>query len=417
VFQDGSIETVSVGHSERVLSSPVPRGGGRGRLSGDPVRGGSVGPLPRRRAASRRTTRARTGPFLLRRVRRRGARSFLGVRNPCSRRSSPVRASCVRAVGRSFPQTVPALSRGSQGEGRRLPLRVASGKGAVCGRSGRREGGPPDAVVPGRVSPPHDGPCRLAPSRRAGGSPAVRHRRAAVDDGAPDPVRAAPRRPPPTGRVACACDRAPNGLRFRSFPSRRFRALLTPFSGSFSSFPRGTCTLSAFRTCLALDGSYRPRLGCVPGQPDSSKAQTDSPAFRQDPATAKTPGGGVLLPDVGSPPSSPAGGTPRRASERTARAPRARGNLEQDSRLLWCSFPGDLGPGPPRTTDLRYATTPGARGRVRSRREGALRIPGLSSSRFTRSYWGNPFRFPFLRRMICLNPAGGLLKSILRKTG
>lgn len=48
---------------------------------------------------------------------------------------------------------------------------------------------------------------------------------------------------------------------FRSFPSEQFQALLTLFSKFFASFPRGTCTLSGFGRCLALDGSYRPRLG------------------------------------------------------------------------------------------------------------------------------------------------------------
>ncbi|KAL5696853.1 hypothetical protein ACHQM5_031288 [Ranunculus cassubicifolius] len=47
---------------------------------------------------------------------------------------------------------------------------------------------------------------------------------------------------------------------------------LTLFSKSFSSFPRGTCSLSVSRQYLALDGIYRPIGGCIPKQPDSPTA-------------------------------------------------------------------------------------------------------------------------------------------------
>jgi len=80
-------------------------------------------------------------------------------------------------------------------------------------------------------------------------------------------------KPPGVGRDAGenTAPRTPGGDRkndgradedwFRSFPSEQFQALLTLFSKFFASFPRGTCTLSGFGRCLALDGSYRPRLG------------------------------------------------------------------------------------------------------------------------------------------------------------
>ncbi|GMJ15791.1 hypothetical protein HRI_005248300 [Hibiscus trionum] len=50
-------------------------------------------------------------------------------------------------------------------------------------------------------------------------------------------------------------------------PSRQFQALLTLFSKSFSSFPRGTCSLSVSRPYLALDGIYRPIRAAFPNNP------------------------------------------------------------------------------------------------------------------------------------------------------
>lgn len=41
-------------------------------------------------------------------------------------------------------------------------------------------------------------------------------------------------------------------------PFKQFQVLLTPSSGSFSSFPHGTCSLSVSRSYLALDGTYHP---------------------------------------------------------------------------------------------------------------------------------------------------------------
>ncbi|XBJ14944.1 hypothetical protein VPH35_006935 [Triticum aestivum] len=42
---------------------------------------------------------------------------------------------------------------------------------------------------------------------------------------------------------------------------------LTLFSKSFSSFPRGTCSLSVSRLYLALDGVYRPIWAAFPNNP------------------------------------------------------------------------------------------------------------------------------------------------------
>ena len=51
-------------------------------------------------------------------------------------------------------------------------------------------------------------------------------------------------------------------LWFNSLPSQQFQALLTLFSKSFSSFPHGTCFLSASNLYLALDENYHPL--CIP---------------------------------------------------------------------------------------------------------------------------------------------------------
>lgn len=51
------------------------------------------------------------------------------------------------------------------------------------------------------------------------------------------------------------------------FPPDNFKHSLTLFSKSFSSFPRGTCSLSVSRQCLALDGIYRPIGAAFPNNP------------------------------------------------------------------------------------------------------------------------------------------------------
>ena len=51
------------------------------------------------------------------------------------------------------------------------------------------------------------------------------------------------------------------------FPHDNFKHSLTLFSKSFSSFPRGTCSLSVSRLYLALDGIYRPIRAAFPNNP------------------------------------------------------------------------------------------------------------------------------------------------------
>uniref|UniRef100_A0ACD5Z833 Uncharacterized protein n=1 Tax=Avena sativa TaxID=4498 RepID=A0ACD5Z833_AVESA len=51
------------------------------------------------------------------------------------------------------------------------------------------------------------------------------------------------------------------------FHPGNFKHSLTLFSKSFSSFPRGTCSLSVSRLYLALDGVYRPIWVAFPNNP------------------------------------------------------------------------------------------------------------------------------------------------------
>ncbi|VAH00088.1 unnamed protein product [Triticum turgidum subsp. durum] len=50
-------------------------------------------------------------------------------------------------------------------------------------------------------------------------------------------------------------------------PPGNFKHSLTHFSKSFSSFPRGTCSLSVSRLYLALDGVYLPIWAAFPNNP------------------------------------------------------------------------------------------------------------------------------------------------------
>jgi len=56
----------------------------------------------------------------------------------------------------------------------------------------------------------------------------------------------------------------------QSLPFQQFQVLLTLFSESFSSFPRGTCALSVSRPVVfSLRWSIPPDSGCTLKQPDS----------------------------------------------------------------------------------------------------------------------------------------------------
>lgn len=81
-----------------------------------------------------------------------------------------------------------------------------------------------------------------------------------------DPRRSAPRVDRRTGSRRSTSDRDASPAPIR-FPPDNFKHSLTLFSKSFSSFPRGTCSLSVSRPYLALDGIYRPIGAAFPNNP------------------------------------------------------------------------------------------------------------------------------------------------------
>ncbi|KAK8521537.1 hypothetical protein V6N13_095911 [Hibiscus sabdariffa] len=81
-----------------------------------------------------------------------------------------------------------------------------------------------------------------------------------------DPRRSTPRADRRTGSRLSTSDRGASPAPIR-FPPDNFKHSLTLFSKSFSSFPRGTCSLSVSRPYLALDGIYRPIRAAFPNNP------------------------------------------------------------------------------------------------------------------------------------------------------
>ena len=55
------------------------------------------------------------------------------------------------------------------------------------------------------------------------------------------------------------------------FPLSNFKHYLTLFSKFFSTFPRGTCSLSVSRKYLALEGIYLPFRAAIPNNPTLRK--------------------------------------------------------------------------------------------------------------------------------------------------
>ncbi|KAG9438735.1 hypothetical protein H6P81_021330 [Aristolochia fimbriata] len=95
-----------------------------------------------------------------------------------------------------------------------------------------------------------------------------------------DPRRSTPRVERRTGSRRPAYDRGASPAPIR-FPPDNFKHSLTLFSKSFSSFPRGTCSLSVSRRYLALDGIYRPIGAAFPNNPTRRQRL----AVRQGPGT------------------------------------------------------------------------------------------------------------------------------------
>ncbi|CAN7092959.1 unnamed protein product [Brassica rapa subsp. narinosa] len=78
--------------------------------------------------------------------------------------------------------------------------------------------------------------------------------------------RSTPRIDRRTGLLRSASDQDASPAPIR-FPPDNFKHSLTLFSKSFSSLPRGTCSLSVSRPYLALDGIYRPIGAAFPNNP------------------------------------------------------------------------------------------------------------------------------------------------------
>jgi hypothetical protein len=69
----------------------------------------------------------------------------------------------------------------------------------------------------------------------------------------------------------------------KHFPLNNFRYFLTLFSKFFSSFPRGTCSLSVSRQYLALDGIYHQLRAAFPNNPTRRKHLVRLPTtYRRD---------------------------------------------------------------------------------------------------------------------------------------
>lgn len=160
---------------------------------------------------------------------------------------------------------------------------------ARAGFHDRWDGAPREYLPPGLKPPPQSASVRV-PSRAAD-----RPGRSASDRGAsPAPIR---------------------------FPPDNFKHSLTLFSKSFSSFPRGTCSLSVSRPYLALDGIYRPLGAAFP----------NNPTRRQRLVVRQGPGTTGLSPSP-APPSRGLGPGPSRrtllqTTIRTARPPDSKAGL------------------------------------------------------------------------------------------
>ncbi|KAK8660469.1 hypothetical protein V6N13_051395 [Hibiscus sabdariffa] len=97
-----------------------------------------------------------------------------------------------------------------------------------------------------------------------------------------DPRRCTPRADRRTRSRCSTSDRGASSAPIRFPPDNfNFKHSLTVYSKSFSSFPRGTCSLSVCRPYLALDGIYRPIRAAFPNNPTRRQRLV----VRQDPST------------------------------------------------------------------------------------------------------------------------------------
>ncbi|KAK8475409.1 hypothetical protein V6N13_010395 [Hibiscus sabdariffa] len=124
-------------------------------------------------------------------------------------------------------------------------------------------------------------------------------------------------------------------------PPDNFKHSLTLFSKSFSSFPRGTCSLSVSRPYLALDGIYRPIRAAFPNNPTRRQRLV----VRQGPGTTGlSPSPAPLSRGLGPGPSL------RTLLQTTIRTPRA---TDSQAGLFPAGFDNDPSAGSPTETLLR----------------------------------------------------------------
>ncbi|KAK8684308.1 hypothetical protein V6N13_040338 [Hibiscus sabdariffa] len=166
-----------------------------------------------------------------------------------------------------------------------------------------------------------------------------------------DPRRSTPRADRRTGSLRSTSDRGASPAPIR-FPADNFKHSLTLFSKSFSSFPRGTCSLSVSRPYLALDGIYRPIRAAFPNNPTRRQRLV----MRQGPGTTRlSPSPTPLSRGLG--PGSPL----RTLLQTTIRTPRATdfqaGLFPVRSPLLRESFGHVSAAHTPRTGERQQTTT------------------------------------------------------------
>ena len=203
-------------------------------------------------APLRASTRVSSGFTLL----RHSSPSF-GSRQVCSHSNPSQKLMVGRWCGPRGPPTrqLPCASRVSN-----PPTRTHVRLLGPCFKTGRM--GSPQAVAARR---PEGRALRHAVTGRADdgcrgrlGPPGLGRRRGRQ--------RSTPRADRRTSRSRSAYGRGASPAPIR-FPPDNFKHSLTLFSKSFSSFPRGTCSLSVSRPYLALDGVYRPIWAAFPNNP------------------------------------------------------------------------------------------------------------------------------------------------------
>ncbi|KAK8640632.1 hypothetical protein V6N13_008384 [Hibiscus sabdariffa] len=201
----------------------------------------------------------------------------------------------------------------------------------------------PDGEPAGR-RPEHAG----AEARRDGACWVPRSRRRRLHGGIEgpglgrhhNPRRSTPRAVRRTGSRRSTSDRGASPAPIH-FPPDNFKHSLTLFSKSFSSFPRGTCSLSVSRPYLALDGIYRPIRAAFPNNPTRRQRLV----VRQGPSTTGlSPSPAPLSRGLG--PGPPL----RTLLQTTIRTPRAN---DSQAGLFPAGFDNDPSAGSPTETLLR----------------------------------------------------------------